>query len=365
MNVNPSPARPGIIAAYALSIGRAWPLFALAITCVFLVPKTPLRVLGPLTVALVAGMILRRAPVVRSIPVDSVVLLSRLVLRVGVVLTAVRLDGVLLVHAGPGPLIVAVVSILAGFTAFAGLLRVVKVDPKLGALLAIGTSVCGAAAIVAARPVVHPSDEESHVSIAIVSVLGAIASVALIGALSLGWVSLGVYGLFAGGSLHEVAHVMAAATAAPSVIDVATVTKLARVALLPVALLLIPWVAPRHGLAFQKTRFQVPGLVIGFFAVSIIATVLEHTTAGSAQAFAAWHATSRAIVLLATLLMGAAMGAIGVLVDWKALRRAGAPALIVSVVGSIILGGVVLITASHWGYAPTVGATATSKGASR
>ena len=315
--------------------------------------------LGPLTVALVLGMMLRRAPLVRSIPVDTVLWLSREVLRFSVVLTAVRLDGVLLARAGAAPIVVAVSSIVAGFVTFAVLLRVMGVPAQLGALLAIGTSVCGAAAITAARPVVKPSDEDAHVSIAIVSVLGALFSVGLIVALSLGWIPLELYGLVAGGALHEVAHVMAAATAAPSVAQVATVTKLARVALLPVALMATPWVAPREGVTFRRAPFRIPGMVIGFFLVSIVATGLNQLSLGTSYA-PAWQAAVKFVVQGATILMGASMASIGVLVDWKSLRRAGARTLFVAVLGALILGAAVYVAAAlSKNPAPQAGVAAT------
>lgn len=334
---------------------RSWPLLAVSVACVAVVPATPLRMLGPLTVALVIGMLLRRAPIVRAVPVDAALWLSREVLRFAVVLTAVRLDGVLLAKAGAGPIVVAVTSIVTGFLVFAVLLRVAGVPTQVGSLLAIGTSVCGAAAITAARPVLKPSDEEAHVSIAIVSVLGAAFSVGLIVALSLGWIPLEVYGLLAGGALHEVAHVMAAATAAPSVVQIATVTKLARVALLPVALLATPWVAPKQGVAFRRAPFRIPGMVIGFFLVSIVATILNQAAAGTTYQ-PAWQSAVRFVVQAATLLMGASMAAIGVLVDWKSLRRAGARTIVVAIVGALLLGAAVYGAASFWKVpAPSAG----------
>lgn len=352
MTSSPSSRSLNALREHARRALRSWPLLTLAVTCVVLVPKTPLRMLGPLTVALVLGMVLRKAPLVRSIPVDTVLWLSREVLRFGVVLTAVRLDGVLLARAGAGPIVVAVTSIVAGLVTFAVLLRVIGVPTQLGSLVAIGTSVCGAAAITAARPVVKPSDEETHVSIAIVSVLGAIFSVGLIVGLSAGWIPLELYGLVAGGSLHEVAHVMAAATAAPSVVDVATVTKLARVALLPLALFAVPFIAPRQGASFKRAPFKIPGLVIGFFLVSIVATVLNQLTHDTAYS-PAWQAAVKVVVQGATLLMAGSMAAIGVLVDWKALRRAGASTLMVAVLGALILLGSVYAVAAFWKRQPS------------
>ncbi len=336
---NQAPARGRLFQALAL-----WPLALVALASVLLVPHTPFRVLGPLTVALLLGMAVRPLSVVRAIPRESVVWLSREVLRAGVVLVGVRLDWVLLARAGVGPLVIAITAVGVGLALFAVLLRVLGVPRRLGALLAIGSSVCGAAAITAARPVVGAADEEANVGIAIVSVLGALASLGLVLAHGMGWLGEGTYGLVAGGALHEVAHVMAAATAAPGALGVATVTKLARVALLPVALIAMPWMAGPEARG-ARARFRVPPLVVWFLVASVIATLLGHAGLPPAAA-RTWAMVSRAIAQGATFLLASSMVAIGALVDWASLRRAGLRPIAMAVIGALLLGGTVLVVAS-------------------
>lgn len=326
---------------------NSWPLVLVAAVSVGLVPKTPLRLLGPLTVALLLGMLLRRAPGVRSVPRSSTTWLSRDVLRAGVVLVGVRLDWVLLARAGAGPIVVAVTAVVAGLGLFALLGRLLGVSGRLGALLAIGSSVCGAAAITAARPVVGATDEESNVGIAIVSVLGAAVAVALVVGHALGWISEDVYGLVAGGALHEVAHVMAAGAAVPAALGVATVTKLARVALLPLALLTLPWMM-RGEAKGERVSFRMPGLVIGFLLVSIGATLLGHAGGVLPALAAVWTGIARAITFIATMMLASSMVAIGALVDWPALRRAGSRPMIMAALGAVLFGTLIFGVASLW-----------------
>jgi len=340
----PTPAR--------LNVGRhiryVWPLVVVAAVSVAFVPKTPLRLLGSLTVALLLGMLLRTAPGVRSVPRPSIAWLSREVLRAGVVLVGVRLDWVLLARAGAAPIVVALTAVLVGLGLFAILRRVLGVPHRLGALLAVGSSVCGAAAITAARPVVGATDEEANVGIAIVSVLGALASVTLVVGHALGWISENIYGLVAGGALHEVAHVMAAGVAVPNALGVATVTKLARVALLPIALLALPWMMRGTTTKAERIPFRVPGLVIGFLLVSAVATLLGHAGSVFPPIVQAWAALSNVITFVATMMLASSMVAIGSLVDWASLRRAGARPMIMAVVGAGLLGTVVFGAASIW-----------------
>jgi uncharacterized integral membrane protein (TIGR00698 family) len=222
------------------------------------------------------------------------------------------------------------------------------VPRRIGTLLAIGTSVCGAAAITAGRPVVGASDDEANLGIATVSVLGALASLGLVVAHGFGWLNERTYGLVAGGALHEVAHVMAAATAAPGALGVATVTKLARVALLPLALVALPWIAGRDAKG-KRAPFRMPGLVIGFLAVSAVATVLTHVAPGGSALAMGWAATSKAIGQVTTVLLASAMVAIGALVDWAGLRRAGLRPLVAAVIGALLLGALVLLVALRVG----------------
>jgi uncharacterized integral membrane protein (TIGR00698 family) len=274
--------------------------------------------------------------------------LSREVLRAGVVLVGVRLDWVLLARAGVAPIVIAVTAVVVGMALFAALRRFLGVPHRLGALLAIGSSVCGAAAITAARPVVGASDDEANVGIAIVSVLGALASVALVVGHALGWISQDVYGLVAGGSLHEVAHVMAAGTAVPSVLPLATVTKLARVALLPIALIALPWML-RGESRGERAAFRMPGLVIGFLLVSIGATVLAHIGSSLDSFVAAWRTISRSVSFVATMMLASSMVAIGALVDWSSLRRSGSKPILMALVGAVLLGAIVFGAALLWG----------------
>ena len=93
-------------------VAHVLPLLLVAATAVALVPKTPLRVLGPLTVALLVGVVAQ--PLLRRVPRESVVWLSREVLRAGVVLVGVRLDWLLLARAGVAPLVVAIAAVTVG-----------------------------------------------------------------------------------------------------------------------------------------------------------------------------------------------------------------------------------------------------------
>ena len=170
-------------------------------------------------------------------------------LRLGIILLGMRLNLVDIVKAGPKVLVIAAVVITFTIFVVYGLTKVFKVDKKLGILTACGTAICGAAAVVAIAPQVKAKDEETAVGAAIIAILGTIFT--LIYTLLypvLGFSPYG-YGVFSGATLHEIAHVIAAAAPGGSTaVDIAVIVKLTRVAMLvPVAILIGLWFGKSEG----------------------------------------------------------------------------------------------------------------------
>src|SRR5215471_10487148 len=81
----------------------------------------------------------------------------------------------------------------------------------LATLIAAGTSICGASAVVATNTVTEGSDEDVAYAIAVITALGT-ASILLypVAAAAMGMPSPS-YGLWTGASIHEIAQVIAAA----------------------------------------------------------------------------------------------------------------------------------------------------------
>src|SRR4029079_10549538 len=95
------------------------------------------------------------------------------------------------------------------FTGWVGRRR--GVPPAVSLLLGAGCGICGAAAVAAMEPVADAREEEAGFALASVTALGTIAMLAvpLLGTRVL-HLSDGEFGLWAGGSVHEVAQVVAA-----------------------------------------------------------------------------------------------------------------------------------------------------------
>lgn len=326
---------PGL-ALVALLTGAAW----------LLVDVPGLRLLGALALALVLGVVARTVLGPRLWLAPGARFAAKRLLRLGVVLLGVRLQLDLLVAAGPTALVLACAAVLVCLAAMEPLGRLLGVAPGLRRTLAVGTGVCGASAIAAAAPVVRADDDEAAMAVGLVSLLGAAGVVAF----SLVAEPLGLgeraYALVVGATLHEVGHVLAAGAAmGPNALDLATLVKLVRVAMLAPALLLLGLLArapvgaaKEAPVGAQKGRALLPGFLVGFLLLGAA------RSAGVVPS--AWVTPLSTSSLLLT---AAAMAGIGLGVDLAGIRRAGGRALLLAVVGflaSLLVAGLIVLLAS-------------------
>ena len=187
-----------------------------------------------------------------------------------------RLNLVDILHAGPKVFAMAVINIVFTLFVVYGLTRLFKVEKRLGILTACGTAICGAAAVVAIAPQIKAKDDETAIGAATVAILGTIFTLGYTILYPILGLSARGYGIFSGATLHEIAHVIAAAApAGKDAVDIAVIVKLTRVVLLvPVAILLGLWTKrANHSLSEKNNKtswkaIPIPWFILGFLAMS-------------------------------------------------------------------------------------------------
>jgi uncharacterized integral membrane protein (TIGR00698 family) len=276
-----------------------------------------LKVLGPLTLALVIGIALRAAAGPLAWSDAGSKFCARPVLRVGVFLMGARLDFALVAKVGPRVLLLDLLLICAGLVGIAWLARAFAVPAKLATLLAVGTSICGASAVVAAGAVTRADEEDVTLAVALCGILGTtgVLFYVLVGPLLP--LTMTQLAILCGSTLHEVAQVIAAAfTWGNASGDLGTLVKLARVVLLAPALLALGLLMRGPGVRYSWKEPPVPWFVIGFIALGV---------AGSLGGF---PGENRAILSATSIfLMTCAMAAMGLHTQLGMIRRAGARVL--------------------------------------
>jgi uncharacterized integral membrane protein (TIGR00698 family) len=173
---------------------------------------------------------------------------------------------------GAPALAVVVLSTAAALLGGWWIARRLGVGEKLGLLLGVGGAVCGASAVVAAESVVQGEKQDVAVAIGVITLLGTIGIVVypLLGhALHL---SPMVYGVWDGASLHEMAQVVAAGFGvSEEAARVATVVKLARIALLAPIVLYLGWsLRHQHRAAGRAHVAPVPWFLVAFVLCAVV-----------------------------------------------------------------------------------------------
>lgn len=308
-----------------------------------------------LTLAIVLGMLVGNTvyPLVPRLAAASgagVNVSKQNLLRLGVVLYGLRLTVQDIGQVGIAG--VAIDALVLGSTfalaCFIGT-RWLGLDRKTAMLIGAGSSICGAAAVMAAEPVVKARAEQVTVAVATVVVFGTLAIFLYPALFELNqhWALIpggaNGFGIYAGSTIHEVAQVVAAArSVGPDAANSAVIAKMVRVMMLaPFLVMLSAWLArddKRHAHTSAATG-QAPGkLAVPWFAFGFVAVVLFNSLQ--------WLPASVVAVTteIDTALLAMAMAALGLSTHIGAIRKAGAKPLLLALIlfGWLIVGGALI-----------------------
>ncbi|TXD96368.1 YeiH family protein [Psychrobacter frigidicola] len=218
-----------------------------------------------------------------------------------------------------------------------------KVDKQTTILIGSGASICGAAAVIAADPIVKAEAHKVTIAVATVVVFGTISMILYPFLYHLGWLqpwlSAQDYGIYTGSTIHEVAQVVVAGnTISPEVGDTAVVTKMIRVMMLAPFLLVLSFALTKgdseNG---EKPSFmnRVQQVKVPWFAFIFILIVVLHTWLTMSEGF------EQTMIMIDDVLLTMAMFALGLTTHLSAIKQAGVKPLILGAImfGWLIIGG--------------------------
>ncbi len=190
-------------------------------------------------------------------------------------------------------------------------------DKHTSWLIGAGSSICGAAAVLATEPVVKAEASKVTVAVATVVIFGTVAIFLYpaIYPLMSQWFSPETFGIYIGSTVHEVAQVVAAGHAiSPDAENAAVISKMLRVMMLaPFLILLAARVKQLSGAnSGEKSKITIPWFAILFIVVAI---------------FNSFHLLPQSVVnmlvTLDTFLLAMAMAALGLTTHVSALKSRG------------------------------------------
>ena len=317
---------------------------------------------GALVIALLLGMALQLLTRVRDAARASTPFIANKFLRAGIILLGFKLNLVLLMGAGLKSLMAAVVVVTVMVAMnYIVARKLFGVEHTLAVLTACGSSICGAAAVMGVSGAAKAKADDSVLAVACVAILGTAFTLVLVTLQPVLGFSEAQFGTLAGLSLHEIAHAVAAGGAAGAAgTDAAIVAKLSRVLLLAPVAILVGVVeahravtrekrailagtdgvaveteiegessgnrAGRGGFFAHVKNVPVPWFMGGFLVASAIGSYVP-----------AVAAFTDSLVTLAYLLLGMAMAALGLNVNFSLVAKKGARPLASSFCCSCVL----------------------------
>ncbi len=338
----PGLALSGIVAGVSIELGKvAW---------------LASHGLSVLTIAIVLGIVLGNTVFARlASHCGAGVAFSRQnLLRLGIVLYGFRLTFQDIGQVGMAGVAIDAL-VLASTFALAMLLgtKVFRLDRHTAILIGAGSSICGAAAVMATAPVVRGRAEQVAVAVSTVVVFGTLAIFLypLLYRFNLQWHLLepspSTFGIYAGSTIHEVAQVMAAArSVSQEAANTAVIAKMVRVMMLAPFLIMLSAYLAREKKSASKNLAAAKhesgkaggGLAIPWFAFVFIAMV------GLNSAALLPHGLVAEAIDLDTWLLAMAMAALGLTTHLSAIRRAGIKPLLLAMLlfAWLVIGGVAI-----------------------
>jgi uncharacterized integral membrane protein (TIGR00698 family) len=195
------------------------------------------------------------------------------ILRLGIILLGFKISLSQVQSLGWQGLVLVTLCVSACFAFTVYLGRKLGLSPKLSLLLASGTSICGASAIVATDALIEAEDQDCAYAVATITLMGTLAMFVYPLLQLVGHLSPQNYGLWVGSSIHEVAQVIAAGFAhGESSGQSASLVKMTRVIyLVPLILGLLVWNLRQQKIsAFKALKWRelpLPWFVLLFIGI--------------------------------------------------------------------------------------------------
>ncbi|MUL47302.1 putative sulfate exporter family transporter [Mycobacterium sp. CBMA293] len=288
---------------------------------------------SPLLIAIVLGAVLANVMALPERLVPGLQFSAKRLLRLGVALLGLQLALGDILALGTGAIVMVVAIVVLGIagTLFVGRMMGLTWTQRL--LIACGFSICGAAAVAAADGVIDGEDEEVVTAIALVVVFGTLMIPVIPLLADIMGLSHRAAGMWAGGSIHEVAQVVAAGGAiGAGALSVAVVIKLARVLMLAPVMAVLSLLQRRRTPGSDVHRPPLmPLFVVGF----LICMAIRSTGVVPAGVLDVAHVAQ-------TALLTASMFALGAGVHIATLRKVGMRPMVLAAVSTVWVAAIAL-----------------------
>ena len=304
-------------------------------------------------IAILLGIIMGNAFTPRPGMMIGLDFTQKYILKLGIIFLGIRLSFGEFVKFGTIAIPLIIVCILSALIIVKLLIKKVSISSKMSYLIAIGTSVCGATAIVATAPIINAKKSEVAYAIANITLFGVIAM--LLYPYFAEWYFYGEplkAGLFLGTAIHETSQVAAAGLIydqqfnSPETLNVATVTKLIRNTFLVVMI-------PLFGFLYNRGKVKdknysilsiFPYFVLGFIGMIILRNIGDQLFELENDNYKIWITFIDYVKILATVFLTMAMAAVGISINLSELKSMGYKPFVIGLIAAFTVGVVSIIS---------------------
>ena len=304
-------------------------------------------------IAILLGIIMGNAFTPRAGMMIGLDFTQKYILKLGIIFLGIRLSFGEFLKFGTIAIPLIVVCIVSVLVLVKLLIKKVPISSKMSYLIAIGTSVCGATAIVATAPVINAKKTEVAYAIANITLFGVIAMLVYPYFANIYFYGEPLKaGLFLGTAIHETSQVAAAGLIydqqfnSPETLNVATVTKLIRNTFLVIMIPLFAFLYNRGKVKDKSYSILniFPYFVLGFIRMIIFRNIGDQVFTVENGNYDMWINFISYIKILATVFLTMAMAAVGISINLSELKSMGYKPFVVGFIAAITVGIVGIIS---------------------
>ncbi len=352
-----TPVVPGLLLVFSIALASV--LVADVTGTVLLgYDRTPI---SSVMVALIAGVAVANTARVSARYENGVAFAATRLLKLGVVLLGFRLSLHAAATAGLFAIPIVATTVLFALAVVVVASRLMRVPGRLGALIGVGTAICGVSAIVATAPLIRAHEEEVGYAVATVTLFGLAATIAypFLAHLLFRGAPLHV-GRWLGTAIHDTSQVTGAALVyreaygATGMLDTAIVTKLLRNTLMVVLVPAAGLLSARLNRPVSETVESAPHLlrriitafptfVLWFLLLSLLRTLGDSSLTSTGRALwvleqSHWMGIASVLETSAVFLLVSALAGVGLRTNIRTLSRLGFRPIAVGLIAAAAAG---------------------------
>ena len=305
-------------------------------------------------IAIIIGIVMSNAFIPRPGFRIGLEFTQKYILKFGIICLGIRLSFEEFIKFGVIAIPLIIICIISVLLTIKILIKKFQISSKMSYLIAIGTSVCGATAIVATAPIINAKKSEVTYAIANITLFGVFSMLVYPYFANIYFQGDSLFaGLFLGTAIHETSQVAAAGLIydqqfnSPETLNIATVTKLIRNTFLVVMIPLFGFLYNRGNKDSAKVKILsiFPYFVLGFIGMICVRNAgdqifqlnpnynIEH-----------WNTFIDYTKNAAKISLTMAMAAVGMSTNLAELKSMGYKPFLVGLIAAVTVGLVSIVT---------------------